>query len=38
MVMGAFVCTGCVGPVTGAGRIGVDAGVSPNLELVDKFC
>jgi len=37
-VMKAFVCRGCVNPVTGAGRTSVDIGVNAYLELVDKFC
>jgi len=37
-MMGAFVCGGCVGPVAGAGRAGVDVGGSAGLELVDGFC
>ena len=35
---GSFVCGGCLGPVTGAVRAGVDVGAGAGLELVDKFC
>ena len=34
----SFVCGGCLGPVAGAGRTGVDVGASAGLELVDGFC
>ena len=34
----SFVCSGCLNPVTSAGRTSVDIGVSAKLELVDKFC
>ena len=37
-VAGSFVCRGCLGPVAGAGRAGVDVGASAKLELVDGFC
>jgi len=37
-VIKAFVCRGCVNPVTGSGCTSVDIGVNANLELVDKFC
>jgi len=37
-VMEAFVCGGCMIPVTGAGCMGVDVGVGVGLELVDRFC
>jgi len=37
-VAGSFVCRGCLGPVAGAGRAGVDVGASVGLELVDGFC
>ena len=38
VVAGSFVCRGCLGPVAGAGRAGVDVGASAGLELVDGFC
>jgi len=34
----SFICSGCLNPVTSAGRTGVDIGASAKLELVDKFC
>ena len=34
----SFICTGCLNPVTSAGRTSVDIGASGKLELVDKFC
>ena len=34
----AFICRGCLNPVTSAGRTSVDIGASAKLELVDKFC
>jgi len=34
----SFICTGCLNPVTSAGRTSVDIGTSAKLELVDKFC
>ena len=34
----AFICRGCLNPVTSAGRTSVDTGASAKLELVDKFC
>jgi len=34
----SFICGGCLGPVAGAGRTGVDVGASAKLELVDEFC
>jgi len=34
----SFICRGCLGPVTGAFRTGVDIGAGAKLELVDKFC
>ena len=34
----SFICTGCLNPVTSAGRTSVDIGASAKLELVDKFC
>jgi len=34
----SFICSGCLNPVTGAGRTSVDIGASAKLELVDKFC
>ena len=37
-VAGSFVCRGCLNPVTGAVRAGVDIGAGAKLELVDKFC
>jgi len=36
-VMRSFVCGGCMGPLAGAGRAGVDFGISAGLELVDWF-
>jgi len=36
--MKAFVCRGCMNPVTGTGHTSVDIDVNANLELVDKFC
>ena len=33
-----FICSGCLNPVTSAGRTSVDIGASAKLELVDKFC
>jgi len=37
-VVKSFVCGGCVNPVTGTGRTGVDIGGDAGLELVDGFC
>jgi len=37
-VMKSFICSGCLNPVTSAGRTSVDIGASAKLELVDKFC
>ena len=37
-VAGSFVCRGCLGPVAGAVRAGVDVGAGARLELVDGFC
>jgi len=34
----SFICSGCLKPVTSAGRTSVDIGASAKLELVDKFC
>ena len=34
----SFICSGCLNPVTSAGRTSVDIGASAKLELVDKFC
>ena len=34
----SFICSGCLNPVTSAGRTSVDVGDSAKLELVDKFC
>jgi len=34
----SFVCSGCLNPVTSAGRTSVDIAASAKLELVDKFC
>jgi len=34
----SFICSGCLNPVTSAGRTSVDIGASTKLELVDKFC
>ena len=34
----SFICSGCLNPVTSAGRSSVDIGASAKLELVDKFC
>jgi len=34
----SFICSGCLNPVTSAGRTSVDLGASAKLELVDKFC
>ena len=34
----SFICSGCLNPVTSAGRTNVDIGSSTKLELVDKFC
>jgi len=36
-VMKSFICTGCLNPVTSAGRTSVDIWSSAKLELVDKF-
>jgi len=33
-----FICSGCLNPVTSAGRNSVDIGARAKLELVDKFC
>ena len=32
------ICSGCLNPVTSAGRTIVDIAASAKLELVDKFC
>ena len=37
-VAGSFVCGGCLSPVAGAVRAGVDVGAGAELELVDRFC
>jgi len=37
-VMKAFICRGCMNPLTSTGHTSVDIGASKNLELVDKFC
>ena len=34
----SFICSGCLNPVTSAGRTSVDIGAIAKLELVDKFC
>ena len=34
----SFIGSGCLNPVTSAGRTSVDIGASAKLELVDKFC
>jgi len=34
----SFICSGCLNPVTSAGRTSVDIGASAKFELVDKFC
>jgi len=34
----SFICSGCLNPVTSAGRNSVDIAASAKLELVDKFC
>ena len=34
----SFICRGCLSPVAGAVRTGVDVGASAKLELVDGFC
>ena len=34
----SFVCGGCLGPVAGAVRAGVDVGAGAELGLVDGFC
>ena len=34
----SFICSGCLNPVTSAGRTSVDIEASTKLELVDKFC
>ena len=34
----SFICSGCLNPVTSAGRTSVDIAASTKLELVDKFC
>jgi len=31
-------CSGCLNPVTSAGRTSVDIGASAKLQLVDKLC
>ena len=33
-----FICSGCLNPVTSAGRTSVDIGASAKLELVYGFC
>ena len=33
----SLICSGCLNPVTSAGRTSVDIGASAKLELVDKF-
>ena len=34
----SFIFSGCLNPVTSAGRTSVDIGASAKLELVDKSC
>ena len=34
----SFICSGCLNPVTSAGRTSVDIGASAKLEFLDKFC
>jgi len=34
----SFICSGCLNPVTSAGRTSVDIEAITKLELVDKFC
>ena len=34
----SFICSGCLNPVTSAGRTSVDIGASAKFESVDKFC
>jgi len=34
----SFICSGCLNPVTTAGRTSMDTGASAKMELVDKFC
>ena len=34
----SIICSGCLNPVTSAGRTSVDIGASAKLELVDKLC
>ena len=34
----SFICSGCLNPVTTAGRTSVDIGASAKLLLVDQFC
>ena len=34
----SLIYSGCLNPVTSAGRTSVDIGASAKLELVDKFC
>ena len=34
----SFICSGCLNPVTSAGRTSVDIGACAKLKLVDKFC
>jgi len=34
----SFICSGCLNPVTCAGRSSVDIGASAKWELVAKFC
>ena len=34
----AFVCRGCINPITITGCTSVNSGVNANLELADKFC
>ena len=34
----SFICSGCLTPVTSAGRTSVDIGARAKFELVDKFC
>ena len=33
----SFICSGCLNPVTSAGRTSVDIGASTKLELVDRI-
>ena len=36
--MKAFICSGCLNPVSSTGCTNVDIGVNANVELVDKLC